>query len=201
MRLRTMVVTRKHYESGVHVSRCGVYLEKFLSFVDRTALSMGPGRTGAPSAEEPYLNEAVVVGYAWIPVGKFGGSLSSFAATELGARAIAAALERSHVSGDQVGYTVMGHALQAGAGQITARQAAFGGGVPLDVPAETINKVCLSGTSAIARASSLIALGEFDIVVAGGMESMSNAPYVLDKARFGYRQGDGVIKTPCCSTA
>jgi acetyl-CoA C-acetyltransferase len=140
------------------------------------------------------VNEAVVVGFARIPIGKFGGGLSSFAATELGAKAIAAALERSGIPGDQVEYTVMGHTLQAGAGQITARQAAFGAGIPLDVPAETMNKVCLSGTSAIARASSLIALGEFDIVVAGGMESMSNAPYVLDKARFGYRAGDGVIK-------
>ena len=140
------------------------------------------------------MNEAVVVGYARIPVGRFGGALSSFAATELGAKAISAALERSRVSGDQVEYAVMGHVLQAGTGQITARQAAFGAGIPLDVPAETMNKVCLSGTAAISRASSLIALGEFDIVVAGGMESMSNAAYVLDKARFGYRQGDGVIK-------
>lgn len=140
------------------------------------------------------MYEAVVVGYARTPIGKFGGGLSSFTATDLGAKAIAAALERSRIPGDQVEYTVMGHVLQAGAGQITARQAAFGAGIPLDVPAETMNKVCLSGTSAIARASSLIALGEFDIVVAGGMESMSNAPYVLDKARFGYRAGDGVIK-------
>lgn len=140
------------------------------------------------------MNEAVVVGYARSPIGKFGGALSSFAATELGAKVIAAALERSRVSGDQVEYTVMGHTLQAGAGQITSRQAAVGAGIPLSVPAETMNKVCLSGTSAIARASSLIALGEFDIVVAGGMESMSNAPYVLDKARFGYRMGDGVLK-------
>lgn len=88
----------------------------------------------------------------------------------------------------------MGHAIQAGAGQATARQAAVNAGIPLDVPAETMNKVCLSGTTAIARGSSLIALGEFDIVVAGGMESMSNAPYALDKARFGYRTGDGVLK-------
>ncbi|MFI9509719.1 acetyl-CoA C-acyltransferase [Nocardia sp. NPDC052566] len=140
------------------------------------------------------MNEAVVVGYARIPIGKFGGGLSSFAATELGSKAIAAALERAQLPGDQVDYTVMGHVLQAGAGQITARQAAFGAGIPLDVPAETMNKVCLSGTSAIQRAASLIALGEFDIVAAGGMESMSNTPYVLDKARFGYRAGDGVLK-------
>ncbi|WP_378733238.1 acetyl-CoA C-acyltransferase [Nocardia brasiliensis] len=140
------------------------------------------------------MNEAVVVGYARVPIGKFGGGLSAFAGTELGSKAIAGALERSGVPGDQVEYVVMGHTLQAGAGQITARQAAFGAGIPLSVPAETMNKVCLSGTSAIARAASLIALAEFDIVVAGGMESMSNAPYVLDKARFGYRAGDGVLQ-------
>ncbi|MBC3843023.1 acetyl-CoA C-acyltransferase [Streptacidiphilus sp. 4-A2] len=137
---------------------------------------------------------AVVVGYARLPLGKLGGELSAFTATELGGKAIAAALERSGVPGDAVEYVVMGHALPAGAGQITSRQAAVKGGIPLSVPAEGINKVCLSGTTAIARAASLIALGEYDIVVAGGMESMSNAPYVLDKARFGYRAGDGVLK-------
>ncbi|GAB4583804.1 acetyl-CoA C-acetyltransferase [Nocardia sp. IFM 10818] len=140
------------------------------------------------------MNEAVVVGYARIPIGKFGGGLAPFAATELGSKAIAGALARAQLPGDRVEYTVMGHTLQAGAGQITARQAAVGAGIPLSVAAETMNKVCLSGTTAIARAASLIALGEFDIVVAGGMESMSNAPYVLDKARFGYRQGDGTLK-------
>jgi acetyl-CoA C-acetyltransferase len=140
------------------------------------------------------MNETVVVGYARTPTGRLGGGLSPLAATDLGGKAIAAALERSRVPGDQVQYTIMGHAIQAGAGQATARQAAVNAGIPLDVPAETMNKVCLSGTAAIARGSSLIALGEFDIVVAGGMESMSNAPYALDKARFGYRAGDGVLK-------
>ncbi|HEV2377847.1 MAG TPA: acetyl-CoA C-acyltransferase [Streptosporangiaceae bacterium] len=137
---------------------------------------------------------AVVVGYARVPLGKFGGGLSPFAATSLGGKAIAAALERSGIPGDTVQYVVMGHAIPAGAGQATARQAAVNAGIPLSVPAEGINKVCLSGTTAIARASSLIALGDYDIVVAGGMESMSNAPYVLDKARFGYRMGDGVLR-------
>jgi acetyl-CoA C-acetyltransferase len=137
---------------------------------------------------------AVVVGYARVPLGKFGGALSSFAATDLGGRAIAAALERSGIPGDVVEYVVMGHALPAGAGQATSRQAAFNAGIPLTVPAEGINKVCLSSMTAIARAASLIALGEYDVVVAGGMESMSSAPYVLDKARFGYRMGDGVVK-------
>ncbi len=140
------------------------------------------------------MNETVVVGYARTPIGRFGGGLSSLSAMDLGGRAIAAALERAGVAGDQVEYTVMGHVLQAGQGQITSRQAAVKGGIPLDVPAETMNKVCPSGMAAIARASSLIALGDFDIVVAGGMESMSTAPYVLDKARFGYRMGDGQLK-------
>lgn len=140
------------------------------------------------------VETAVVVGYARVPLGKFGGGLSSFAATALGGKAIAAALQRSGIPGDIVEYAVMGHALPAGAGQATARQAAVKAGIPISVPAEGINKVCLSGMTAIARASSLIALGEYDIVVAGGMESMSNAPYVLDNARFGYRSGDGVVK-------
>ncbi len=140
------------------------------------------------------MNETVVVGYARTPIGRFGGGLSPLSAMDLGGTAIAAALERAGLAGDQVEYTVMGHVLQAGQGQITSRQAAVKGGIPLDVPAETMNKVCPSGMAAIARASSLIALGDFDVVVAGGMESMSNAPYVLDKARFGYRMGDGQLK-------
>jgi acetyl-CoA C-acetyltransferase len=136
------------------------------------------------------VNEAVVVGYARTPVAKFGGGLSSLTAMELGGKAIAAAIERAGIDPNQVGYTVMGHVLQAGQGQITARQAAVNGGISMDIAAETINKVCLSGMTAVSRARDLIRLGEFDIVVAGGMESMSNAPYVLDKARFGYRMGN-----------
>lgn len=137
------------------------------------------------------MQDAVIVGYARTPIGTFGGGLSSLTAMELGGRAIAAALDRSGVAPQDVGYVVMGHVLQAGQGQITARQAAASAEVPLDVPAETINKVCPSGMVAIARAASLVRLGEFDTIVAGGMESMSRAPYVLDRARFGYRMGDG----------
>lgn len=140
------------------------------------------------------MQDAVVVGYARTPIGRFGGGLSSLSAMQLGGRAIAAALDRSGVAGDDVGYVVMGHVLQAGQGQITSRQAAVEAGVPLDVPAETMNKVCPSGMAAVARAASLIRLGEFDTVVAGGMESMSTAPYVADKARFGYRMGDGQLR-------
>src|SRR5687768_18421989 len=112
---------------------------------------------------------------------------------DLGGVAIAAALERSGVSGDQVDYVVMGQVLQAGQGQITARQAAVKGGVPMSVPALTINKVCLSGLSAIAMADQLIRAGEFDVVVAGGMESMTQAPYLLPKGRSGYRYGNAEI--------
>lgn len=139
------------------------------------------------------MTETVVVGYARTPVGKFGGGLSSLTAMQLGGRAVAGALAQGGVSPDQVGYVVMGHVLQAGQGQITARQAAVDGGIGMDVAAETVNKVCLSGMTAIGRADSMIRLGQFDLIVAGGMESMSQSPYVLDKARFGYRMGDGKI--------
>lgn len=139
------------------------------------------------------MSDVVVVGYARTPVGRFGGGLASFSAMQLGGRAIAAALEKGGVAADEVGYVVMGHVLQAGQGQITARQAAVEGGIGMQVAAETINKVCLSGMTALSRARDLIRLGEFDLVVAGGMESMSQAPFVLDKARFGYRMGDGKV--------
>jgi acetyl-CoA C-acetyltransferase len=139
------------------------------------------------------VGEVVVVGYARTPVGRFGGGLASLSAMELGGRAIAGALEHAGLPASEVGYVVMGHVLQAGQGQITARQAAAAGGVGMDVAAETVNKVCLSGMTAIGRARDLIRLGDFDVVVAGGMESMSNAPYVLDRARFGYRMGDGTL--------
>ncbi len=137
------------------------------------------------------MEDVVVVGYARTPVGRFGGGLASLTAMQLGGRAIAGALERAGVTPDAVQYVVMGHVLQAGQGQITARQAAVEAGIGMHVASETINKVCLSGMTAISRARDLIRLGEFEVVVAGGMESMSGAPYVLDKARFGYRLGDG----------
>ncbi len=139
------------------------------------------------------MSEVVVVGYARTPMGRFSGGLSGLSAMELGGRAIAGALDRGGIDPALVGYTVMGHVLQAGQGQITARQAAVAGGIGMDVAAETINKVCLSGMTAISRARDLLRLGEFDVVVAGGMESMSRSPYVLDRARFGYRMGDGTL--------
>src|SRR5947209_3097831 len=126
---------------------------------------------------------SVIVGGARTPIGKLSGALKSFTAVDLGGFAIKAALERAGVSGDQVDYVIMGHVLQAGAGQITARQAAVKGGIPMSVPAVTINKVCLSGLDAIALADQLIGYGEFDVVVAGGMESMTNAPHLLAGAR------------------
>src|ERR671925_779380 len=125
------------------------------------------------------MPDAVIVSGARTPVGRLLGSLKSFTAMDLGVFAIKAALERAGISGDQVDYVIMGHVIQAGAGQITARQAAVKGGIPMNVPALTVNKVCLSGLDAIALADQLIGYGEFDIVVAGGMESMTNAPYLL----------------------
>src|SRR5688572_12702940 len=133
---------------------------------------------------------SVIVGGARTPIGKLAGSLKDFSAMDLGGFAIKAALERAGISGDQVDYVIMGHVIQAGAGQITARQAAVKAGIPMSVPAVTVNKVCLSGLNAIATADQLIGYGEFDVVVAGGMESMTQGPYLLPKARAGYRYGN-----------
>ena len=133
---------------------------------------------------------SVILHGARTPIGKLSGALSSFAATDLGGVAIKAALERAGVSPDKVDYVIMGQVLQAGAGQMTARQAAHNAGVGMDVPATTINKVCLSGLHAIHLADLMIQSGEADIVIAGGMESMSRAPYLLPGAREGYRIGD-----------
>jgi acetyl-CoA C-acetyltransferase len=136
---------------------------------------------------------SVIVGGARTPIGKLLGSLGSFPAVDLGGVAIEAALARSGITGADVDYVIMGQVLQAGAGQITARQAAVKGGIPMTVPALTINKVCLSGLDAIALADQLIGAGEFDVVVAGGMESMTNAPHLLAGARRGYKYGDGTL--------
>jgi acetyl-CoA C-acetyltransferase len=136
---------------------------------------------------------SVIVAGARTPIGKLSGAFANFAAADLGGFAIKAALERSRVSPDQVDYVFMGHVLQAGAGQITARQAAANAGIPMTVPATTINKVCLSGLNAIYLADKLIGDGDADIVVAGGMESMTNAPYLLPGARAGYRVGDKTV--------
>ena len=139
------------------------------------------------------MPKSVLVSGARTPIGKLSGALKSFQATDLGGIAIAAALKRAGIGGDQVDYVVMGHVLQAGAGQITSRKAALNGGIPMGVPAETVNKVCLSGMNAIAHADQLIRLGECDVVVAGGMESMTNAPYLLPGARAGYRYGNSTV--------
>ena len=133
---------------------------------------------------------SVIVAGARTPMGRLLGSLKDFSGADLGGFAIKAALERAGIGGDQVDYVIMGQVLQAGGGQITARQAAVKGGIPMTVPALTINKVCLSGLDAIALADQLIRAGEFDIVVAGGMESMTNAPHLLPKSREGYKYGD-----------
>jgi acetyl-CoA C-acetyltransferase len=133
--------------------------------------------------------QPVIVGGARTPVGRLLGSLASQSATELGAVAIAGALDRAGIGPDRVQYVIMGHVLQAGTGQITARQAAVAAGIGMDVPALTVNKVCLSGLDAIALASQLIRLGEYDMIVAGGMESMTRAPHLLPNARTGYKYG------------
>jgi acetyl-CoA C-acetyltransferase len=135
------------------------------------------------------MGEAVIVGGARTAIGRLLGSLSEFTGAELGGIAIKAALERAGVSGDRVDYVIMGQVLQAGAGQITARQAAVAAGIPMTVPSLTINKVCLSGLDAIALAAQLIRAGEFEVVVAGGMESMTNAPHLLPGARKGFKYG------------
>lgn len=132
---------------------------------------------------------SVIVNGARTPMGRMSGSLKDFSGADLGGVAIEAALERSGVAPDQVQYVIMGQVLQAGAGQIPARQAAVKAGIPMSVPALTINKVCLSGLDAIALADQLIRAGEFDIVVAGGQESMTNAPHLLPKSRAGYKYG------------
>src|SRR3954470_6200443 len=132
---------------------------------------------------------SVIVSGARTPIGKLLGSLADFQAVDLGGIAIDNALARAGVSGDQVDYVVLGQVLQAGAGQITARQAAVKGGIPMTVPALTVNKVCLSGLDAIALADQLIGAGEFEVVVAGGMESMTNAPHLLPGLRKGHKYG------------
>src|SRR4051812_30464829 len=132
---------------------------------------------------------SVIVAGARTPMGRLLGSLRSFSGADLGGFAIKAALERAGVTGDQVQYVIMGQVLQAGAGQIPARQAAVKAGIPMSVPALTVNKVCLSGLDAIALADQLIRAGEFDIVVAGGQESMTSAPHLLPGSRDGHKYG------------
>ena len=139
------------------------------------------------------MAEAVIVAGARTPIGKLSGALAGFTAMDLGGFAIAEALTRAGVAPDQVDYVLMGQVILAGQGQITARQAAVKGGIPMTVPANTINKVCLSGLNTIYLADQMIRAGDADIVVAGGMESMTQAPYLLPGARAGYRLGDGTL--------
>ena len=137
---------------------------------------------------------SVFVSGARTPIGRFNGGLANFTGAELGSHAISAALERSGITGDQVDHVVMGQVLQAGQGQITARQAAVGAGIPMDVPAITINKVCLSGLNAVYLADQMISSGDAEVVVAGGMESMTNAPYLLADGRNGLQMGHGEVR-------
>ncbi len=136
---------------------------------------------------------SVILAGARTPIGKLSGALAGFSAMDLGGFAIAAALERAGLRPEQVQYTFMGQVLQAGQGQITARQAATKAGIPMDIPATTVNKVCLSGLNAIYLADLMIQAGDADVVVAGGMESMTQAPYLLPGARAGYRMGDATV--------
>jgi acetyl-CoA C-acetyltransferase len=139
------------------------------------------------------MSRSVIVSAVRTPFARLGGGLKDKEATELGAVAIRAALDRVDVADDEVEYVIMGQVLQAGAGQAPARQAAVGAGLPTETPADTINKVCASSIRAVEIADQMIRSGDHSVIVAGGMESMSNAPYILKKARFGYRIGDGVL--------
>ena len=139
------------------------------------------------------MSSSVIVSAVRTPFGRLGGGLASRSATELGSIAIRAALERGGLEPGEVEYVIMGQVLQAGVGQAPARQAAVGAGIPKEVPADTINKVCASSIRAIEIADLMIRAGGHDVVVTGGMESMSNAPYLLPKARFGYRLGNGEV--------
>jgi acetyl-CoA C-acetyltransferase len=139
------------------------------------------------------MSRSVIVSTARTPFGKLGGVLAGKQATELGAAAIRGALDRVEIADDEVEYVVMGQVLQGGAGQAPARQAAVGAGLPKEVPSDTINKMCASAIRAVEIADLMIRAREHDVIVAGGMESMSNAPYALKRARFGYRLGDGEL--------
>ncbi|GAA2002655.1 acetyl-CoA C-acetyltransferase [Brevibacterium samyangense] len=140
------------------------------------------------------MPEAVIVAGARTPFGKMSGAFASLSAADLGGAAIAGALDRAGVAPEAIEYVVMGQVLQAGAGQGPARQAAVKAGIPMSVPALTINKICLSGINAIAQAALLVRAGEYDVVVAGGQESMTNAPHLLEKSRAGYKYGNVTVR-------
>jgi acetyl-CoA C-acetyltransferase len=139
------------------------------------------------------MARSVIVSAVRTPFGKLGGGLANHEGTELGAIAIRAALERIGLAPDEVEYVIMGQVLQGGAGQAPARQASIGAGLPIEVGSDTVNKVCASSIRAVETADQMIRAGDHDVIVAGGMESMTNAPYALKKARFGYRLGDGTL--------
>src|SRR5438067_8594847 len=158
------------------------------------------GAKGSCPLESPHkpswrseMPGSVVVSGARTPIGKLSGTLASLTAMDLGGFAIKAALERAGLTPEEIDYVVMGHVLQAGQGQITARQAAVKAGIPMTTPATTVNKVCLSGLNTVYLADQMIQNGDADIVIAGGMESMTKAPYVLPEARAGYRIGDKTV--------
>ena len=139
------------------------------------------------------MARSVIVSAVRTPFGRLGGGLAKAQATELGSLVIRAGLDRARIENDEVEYVIMGQVLQAGAGQAPARQAAIGAGLPKEVPADTINKVCASSIRAVQIADAMIRAGDHEVIVTGGMESMSNAPYLLAKARFGYRLGNGEL--------
>ena len=139
------------------------------------------------------MTRSVIVSAVRTPFGKLGGGLAGYEATELGSLVIRNALDRVGLENDEIEYVIMGQVLQGGAGQAPARQASIGAGLPIEVPADTINKVCASSIRAVEIADQMIRAGDHHVIVAGGMESMSNAPYILKKARFGYRLGDGTL--------
>src|SRR3954454_247382 len=139
------------------------------------------------------MSRSVIISALRTPFGKLGGGLSKRPATELGGLVIRAALERAGIANEDVDYVIMGQVLQAAAGQAPARQAAIGAGLPIEIPADTVNKVCASSIRAVEIADSMIRAGDVEVVVTGGMESMSNAPYALPKARFGYKLGDATL--------
>jgi len=141
----------------------------------------------------PADTTSVIVAGVRTPMGRLLGGLKDFSASDLGAVAIKGALEKAGVAPEQIDYVIMGQVLQAGAGQAPARQAAVGAGIPIDVPSDTVNKVCASSIRAVEIADSMIRAGDVEVVVTGGMESMTNAPYALPKARKGYRMGDGTL--------
>src|SRR5688500_3448286 len=163
----------------------------------RSALLTRSPRSAArhwrPAMSQPTRSRSVIVSGARTPMGRLLGSLKDFSAADLGGVAIKAALERAGITGDQVDYVIMGQVLQAGAGQNPARPAAVAAGIPMPVPSFTLNKVCLSGIDAIALADQLIRAGDFDVVVAGGMESMTQAPHLLADSRTGTKYGDTAL--------